>query len=78
MSALALFVLLIGIAVGLALVGGLGVLVYRRPALNPPVMVVVAATGVLVAVVVGVFGVAQASAQGGDASPGATTSPTGR
>ncbi|MGX1226880.1 hypothetical protein [Streptomyces ambofaciens] len=78
MSTLALFVLLIGLVVSLALVVGLGVLVHRRPALNTPVMVAVAATGVLVAVVVGVFSVAQASAQGGEAGPGATTSPSRR
>ncbi|MFF8868502.1 hypothetical protein ACF08B_41580 [Streptomyces sp. NPDC015139] len=77
MSALALFVAVIGVSVGLALVGGLGYLVHRRPALKTPVTVALTAAGVLVAFVVGVLGVAQASARG-DASPSATTSPLGR
>lgn len=78
MSTLALFVLLIGIVVGLALVGSLGVLVYRCPALKGPITVAVTAAGVLVACAVGVFGVAQASAQGVGAGPGITVSPSGR
>ncbi|MFH8978601.1 hypothetical protein [Streptomyces sp. NPDC017890] len=78
MSTLALFVLLIGIVVGSALVGSLGVLVYRRPALKGPTTVTVTAADVRVACAVGVFGVAQASTQGGGASPGMTVPPTGR
>jgi hypothetical protein len=77
-STLALFVLLIGVAVGLAFVGGLAYLVHRRPALKAPITVAVTAAGVLVGFVVGVVGVAQASARGGDAGPGVTVSPSGR
>jgi hypothetical protein len=75
---LALFVLLIGVVVGLALVGGLAYLVYRRPALKGPVSVAVTAAGVLVACVVGVVGVTQASARGGGAGPSITVSPSER
>ncbi|MFJ8195208.1 hypothetical protein ACIQ8D_36565 [Streptomyces sp. NPDC096094] len=81
MSTLALFVLLLGVVVGLAVVAGLGYLVYRHPALKTPVTVAVTAAGVLVAFVVGVVGVvsvAQASARGGDADPGVTVLPSGR
>lgn len=63
MSTLALFVLLLGVVVGLAVVVGLGYLVYRRPALKTPVMVAVTAAGVLIAFAVGVVSVAQASAR---------------
>ncbi len=78
MSTLALFVLLIGLVVGLAVITALGCLVYRRPALKTPVMVAVTAAGVLVAFVVGVVGIAQASARGGDAGPGVTVFPSRR
>ncbi|GAB2463462.1 hypothetical protein [Streptomyces incanus] len=77
MSTLALFVLLLGVVVGLAVVVGLGYLVHRRPALKTPVMVAVTAAGVLIAFAVGVVSVAQASARGGDAGPGITVSPSG-
>lgn len=78
MSALALFVAVIGATVGLASVGGLGYLVHRRPALKAPVTIALTAAGVLVAFVVAVFGVAQASARDGDASPASTMPPSGR
>ncbi|MFF9457705.1 hypothetical protein [Streptomyces flaveolus] len=77
MSALALFVLVIGIVVGLAVICGLGYLVHRRPALKTPVTVLLTATGILAAFIVGVLGIAQADAQGHDAGPG-TMSPSGR
>jgi protein-S-isoprenylcysteine O-methyltransferase Ste14 len=77
-SALALFVLVIGIVVGLAVIGGLGYLVHRRPALKTPVTVMLTATGILAAFVVGVLGITQASAQGPSAGPSVTESPSGR
>jgi hypothetical protein len=52
--------------------------VYRRPALKGPVSVAVTAAGVLVACVVGVVGVTQASARGGGAGPSITVSPSER
>ncbi|MFF0674278.1 hypothetical protein ACFYVE_39445 [Streptomyces tendae] len=78
MSTLALFVLLIGVVVGLALVGGLGYLVYRRPTLKGPVTVAVTAAGVLVTCVVGVVGVAHTSARESGAAPGSKVSPSER
>ncbi|MEU0852483.1 hypothetical protein ABZ387_31640 [Streptomyces flaveolus] len=78
MSALALFVLVIGIVVGLAVIGGLGYLVHRRPALKTPVTVMLTAAGILAAFVVGVLGITQASIQGGGAGPGITVSPSRR
>ncbi|WP_432171981.1 hypothetical protein [Streptomyces sp. 1222.5] len=78
MSTLALFVLLIGITVGLALVVALGCLVYRRPALKTPVTVALTAAGLLVAFVGAVVGVAQAAAPGGEATPAVTVTPSGR
>jgi protein-S-isoprenylcysteine O-methyltransferase Ste14 len=77
-SALALFVLVIGIVVGLAVIGGLGYLVHRRPALKTPVTVMLTATGILAAFVVGVLGIAQAGAQEGSAGPGVMVSPSRR
>ncbi|XVV32996.1 hypothetical protein ACQPXT_01245 [Streptomyces sp. CA-100214] len=78
MSALALFVLAIGIVVGLAVIGGLGYLVHRHPALKSPVTVMLTATGILAAFIVGVLGIAKADAQGHDAGPGVTLSPPER
>ncbi|MEV5646472.1 hypothetical protein AB0L67_41530 [Streptomyces flaveolus] len=79
MSALALFVLVIGTVVGLAVIGGLGYLVHRHPALKTPLTVMLTATGILAAFVVGVLGIAQAtSAQEGGTGPGITVSPSGR
>lgn len=78
MSTLALFVLLIGLVVGLAVIIGLGCLVYQRPALKTPVTVAVTAAGVLVAFVVGVVGIAQASARSGGVGPVVTVPPSGR
>jgi protein-S-isoprenylcysteine O-methyltransferase Ste14 len=77
-SALALFVLVIGIVVGLAVIGGLGYLVHRRPALKTPVTVMLTATGILAAFVIGVLGIAQASAQEGSVDPGVMVSPSRR
>ncbi|MFC7897671.1 hypothetical protein [Streptomyces sp. NPDC057381] len=78
MSTLALFTLLIGITVGLAFVGSLSVLVYRRPALKGPITVTVTTAGVLVACAVAVLGVAQASTQVGGAGTDMTVPPSGR
>ncbi len=47
MSTLALFVLVIGIVVGLTVIGGLGYLVHRRPGLKTPVTVRLTSTGIL-------------------------------
>ncbi|MCG8971374.1 hypothetical protein [Streptomyces sp. CL12-4] len=69
---------MIGIVVGLAVIGGLGYLVHRRPALKTPVTVMLTATGILAAFVVGVLGITQASAQEGGTGPGITVSPSGR
>lgn len=54
MSTLVLLVLLLLVLVGLVVVGGLGYLVHRHPALMGPVTVAVAAAGVLATLVVGV------------------------
>ncbi|WP_121703468.1 hypothetical protein [Streptomyces sp. E5N298] len=78
MSTLALSVLLIGIAVGLVAIGGLGYLVYSRPALRAPVTIMLTASGVLIAFTVAVVGIAQASTQGGGGRPGVTVAPAGR
>ncbi|MET8670017.1 hypothetical protein ABZV87_37475 [Streptomyces tendae] len=78
MSTLALSVLLIGIAVGLVAIGGLGYLVYSRPALRAPVAIMLTASGVLIAFTVAVVGIAQASTQGGGGRPGVTVAPAGR
>ncbi|WP_158778949.1 hypothetical protein [Streptomyces cellulosae] len=49
MSTLALLVVLLWVVVGLAVVVGLGYLVFRRPRLKGPVMVSLTAATVLVA-----------------------------
>lgn len=57
MPAITMLVLIVAplfVVVGLLLVGGLGYVVYRRPALTQPVGIAIAAAGVLVAVVVGI------------------------
>lgn len=69
---------LIGVAVGLAAVGGLDSLVDNRPVLRAPVTIMLTASGILIAFVAGVVGIAQASAKGGGAGTGVTVSPSGR
>ncbi|MBZ6114236.1 hypothetical protein [Streptomyces olivaceus] len=73
-------VLLIGVAVGLAAVGGLGYLLSNRPAHRAPVTIMLTASGILIAFAVGVVGIAQASAKEGGAGTGVgvTVSPSGR
>ncbi|MEW2252346.1 hypothetical protein ACFW6K_22185 [Streptomyces sp. NPDC058733] len=58
MSAAALLAVLVALllaVVSLAVAGGLGYAVYRRPSLAQPVAIAVTATGVLAAVVFGII-----------------------
>jgi hypothetical protein len=67
---LALLVLLLLVLVSLVVVGGLGYLVHRHPALMGPVTVAVAAAGVLATLVVGA-----AQAEPREAAPAPVTAP---
>ncbi|MEU0061086.1 MULTISPECIES: hypothetical protein [unclassified Streptomyces] len=75
MSTLALLVVLLWVVVGLAVVVGLGYLVFRSPRLKGPVMVSLTAATVLVALLAWVT---QAGAQSGEAGPGGAVAPTVR
>ncbi|WP_217235541.1 hypothetical protein [Streptomyces sp. AC555_RSS877] len=75
MSTLALLVVLLWVVVGLAVVVGLGYLVFRRPRLMGPIMVSLTAATVLVAFLAWAT---QAGAQSGGAWPGGPAAPTVR